>query len=189
MAIIPTVRCSQLKTAVDFCTNILDFRRIDGDEQPTDPGFVMLSRSGDALFLSSHVGDGKVGQAIVIMTEDVDDLFHKFVGRGSFLQNGTVPFTMARSIKRGGHASSTSTILTGTHSDSRKRGNAEGDLPICQFKYQCHSVASIVFRKHSTAAGSSIWNAAWAARLPTEIVRPFVPISSNASSSVASSPM
>ena len=52
-----------------------------------------------------------------------------------------------------------------------------------------HSVAKIAFRKHSTAAGSSILNAVAAGRLPTAIVRPLVPISSNASSSVSSSPI
>ena len=42
----------------------------------------VLSRAGDTLFLSSHTGDSKVGQAIVVMTEDVDALFTKFTHRG-----------------------------------------------------------------------------------------------------------
>jgi catechol 2,3-dioxygenase-like lactoylglutathione lyase family enzyme len=81
MAIIPTVRCNQLKAAVDFYTNVLDFRRMDSDEL-ADPAFVTLSRAGDTLFLSSHAGDGKVGQAIVVLTEDIDALFRKFTERG-----------------------------------------------------------------------------------------------------------
>jgi catechol 2,3-dioxygenase-like lactoylglutathione lyase family enzyme len=81
MAIIPTVRCNQLKTAVDFYTRVLDFRRMDSDEL-ADPAFVVLSRAGDTLFLSSHAGDGKIGQAIVILTEDIDALFRKFTERG-----------------------------------------------------------------------------------------------------------
>jgi catechol 2,3-dioxygenase-like lactoylglutathione lyase family enzyme len=82
MAIIPTVRCSQIRAAVDFYTKVLDFRMMDRDEQLTDPAFVVLSRAGDSLFLSSHVGDSKVGQVIVVMTEDVDALFRKFTDRG-----------------------------------------------------------------------------------------------------------
>lgn len=34
------------------------------------------------LFLSSHRGDGEFGQAIVVLTEDVDALFRKFKERG-----------------------------------------------------------------------------------------------------------
>ena len=82
MAIIPTVRCSQMKSTVDFYTKVLDFKRMDGDEQPADPTFVVLSRAGDTLFLSSHRGDGQFGQAIVVMAEDVDFLFEKFLARG-----------------------------------------------------------------------------------------------------------
>jgi catechol 2,3-dioxygenase-like lactoylglutathione lyase family enzyme len=82
MTIIPTVRCTDMKSAVQFYTKVLDFKRMDGDEPATDPTFVALSRAGDALFLSSHAGDGKVGQAIVIMAEDVDALFRTFLDRG-----------------------------------------------------------------------------------------------------------
>lgn len=82
MAIIPTVRCAQMRSAVDFYTKVLDFGRLDSDGDLVDPCFVPLSRDGDLLFLSSHGGDGTIGQAIVIMTEDVDALFKKFVGRG-----------------------------------------------------------------------------------------------------------
>jgi hypothetical protein len=60
---LPTVRCNQLKASVDFYTKVLDFGRMDNDEL-ADPAFVTLSRAGDTLFLSSHAGDGKVGQAI-----------------------------------------------------------------------------------------------------------------------------
>jgi hypothetical protein len=48
----------------------------------SDPSAVVLERAGDVLILSSHTGDGKAGQAIVIMTEGVDGLFEKFIGRG-----------------------------------------------------------------------------------------------------------
>jgi uncharacterized glyoxalase superfamily protein PhnB len=82
MAIIPTIRCSQMKLSMDFYTKVLDFTRADGDEDATDPSFVVLKRAGDSLFLSSNAGDGKFGQAVVVMTEDVDALFKKFLERG-----------------------------------------------------------------------------------------------------------
>jgi catechol 2,3-dioxygenase-like lactoylglutathione lyase family enzyme len=90
MAIIPVVRCTHLKESLDFYTR-LDFRRMDGDEDPTDPSFVVLSHAGDLLFLSSHRGDGAFGQAVVVMTEDIDALFEKFLARGLVPPNRDSP--------------------------------------------------------------------------------------------------
>jgi catechol 2,3-dioxygenase-like lactoylglutathione lyase family enzyme len=82
MAIIPTVRCSRIKASVDFYTKVLDFTQAGGDDDLTDPSFVVLTRDGDRLFLSSHGGDGAFGQAVAVMTEGVDALFEKFLTRG-----------------------------------------------------------------------------------------------------------
>jgi len=82
MAIIPTVRCRSLRQSLAFYTGVLDFTRIDGSDDDADEGFTVLSRAGDRLFLSTGAGDGEFGQAIVVMTEDIDTLFEKFLGRG-----------------------------------------------------------------------------------------------------------
>jgi catechol 2,3-dioxygenase-like lactoylglutathione lyase family enzyme len=81
MAIIPTVRCSRLKTSVAFYTNVLDFDCVEhgGDD---DPSFSVLMRGGALLILSSHGGDGAFGQAVVVLTDDVDALFRRFRARG-----------------------------------------------------------------------------------------------------------
>jgi catechol 2,3-dioxygenase-like lactoylglutathione lyase family enzyme len=81
MAIVPTVRCSDIRRSLDFYINVLDFRRAD-DSDSVDFGFAALIRAGDPLFLSTGSGDGEFGQAIVVMTEDVDALFEKFLARG-----------------------------------------------------------------------------------------------------------
>jgi catechol 2,3-dioxygenase-like lactoylglutathione lyase family enzyme len=75
MAIIPVVRCRDLTTSLTFYTQVLDFRRVDEDD-PT-PGFAILRRAGDLLFLSTGSGDGAFGQATVVMTQDIDALFPK----------------------------------------------------------------------------------------------------------------
>lgn len=82
MAIIPTVRCRNMRWSLAFYTGVLDFERVGGDEDPGDPSFCVLVREGHHLMLSSHGGDGEFGQAIVITTGDVDALFHAFRGRG-----------------------------------------------------------------------------------------------------------
>jgi catechol 2,3-dioxygenase-like lactoylglutathione lyase family enzyme len=82
MAIIPTVRCLSMRAALAFYTEILDFKRVDGDDTLHDRCFSVLARGGDYLFLSSHRGDGSFGQAIAALTDDVDALFRRFRERG-----------------------------------------------------------------------------------------------------------
>jgi catechol 2,3-dioxygenase-like lactoylglutathione lyase family enzyme len=95
MAIIPTVRCRSMRTSLAFYTGVLDFERVDGDDDLGDPSFSVLSRDGSQLFLSSHRGDGEFGQAIVITTNDVDALVLKFRARGLSTQgNPDAPETV-----------------------------------------------------------------------------------------------
>ena len=82
MAIIPTVRCRNMRRSLAFYTGVLDFDHVGGEGELDDPCFSVLVRDGDQLFLSSHGGDGQFGQAIVITTDNVDALFRKFRERG-----------------------------------------------------------------------------------------------------------
>jgi len=82
MAIIPTIRCRIMRTSLAFYTGVLDFARVDGDDDLGDPSFSVLSREGDQVFLSSHRGDGEFGQAVVVTTDDVDAVVRKFRARG-----------------------------------------------------------------------------------------------------------
>jgi catechol 2,3-dioxygenase-like lactoylglutathione lyase family enzyme len=82
MAIIPTVRCRNMQAALTFYTTVLDFMRTDGRDEERDPGFAILTRAGDDIFLSSGEGDGECGQALVVMVEDIDALFAKYQSRG-----------------------------------------------------------------------------------------------------------
>lgn len=82
MAIIPTVRCARISASLAFYTKVLDFTLVDGPASRVDPSVAILNRARDALILSSHAGDGKIGQAVVVMVEGVDALFDKFIRRG-----------------------------------------------------------------------------------------------------------
>jgi len=84
MAIIPTIRCSQIKASVEFYTKVLDFHRGDDDDL-IDPAHVVLRRAGDVIFLSSHAGDGPFGTHVTVMTEDIEALFAKFLAQGLVL--------------------------------------------------------------------------------------------------------
>jgi len=74
MSIIPTVRCRRMEASIAFYTNVLDFECVEhgGD---ADPSFSVLMRGGSLLLLSSHGGDGTFGQAILVLTDNVDALF------------------------------------------------------------------------------------------------------------------
>jgi catechol 2,3-dioxygenase-like lactoylglutathione lyase family enzyme len=82
MAIIPTIRCRNMRASLAFFTDVLDFERVDGDDTLDDPTFSVLARDGDLVFLSSHRGDGEFGQAIAVLVDDVNALFRKFRMRG-----------------------------------------------------------------------------------------------------------
>jgi len=82
MTLIPTVKCRAMGEAVAFYTNVLDFELVGTWPGPGDPAFSVLTREGHELHLSSHSGDGVVGQAVAVLVEDVDTLFASFVARG-----------------------------------------------------------------------------------------------------------
>jgi catechol 2,3-dioxygenase-like lactoylglutathione lyase family enzyme len=80
--IVPTVRCRDMAEAVAFYTGIFDFELAGTWPESGDPAFTVLRRDGGELHLSSHGGDGVYGQAIAVLTDEVDDLFARFVARG-----------------------------------------------------------------------------------------------------------
>ncbi|MBV6523121.1 MAG: hypothetical protein MNPFHGCM_03288 [Gemmatimonadaceae bacterium] len=82
MTIIPIVRCDSMRQSLAFYIQMLGFERIEGDDDADDPSFCVLSRDGDQLYLSSHPGDGKCGQAIVMETDDVDGEWQALRRRG-----------------------------------------------------------------------------------------------------------
>lgn len=82
MAIIPTLRCRNMRQSLAFYTGILDFERVDGEDQLDDPSFSVLARDGGCLFLSSHRGDGVFGAVVAVTTHEVDALFRTFRAHG-----------------------------------------------------------------------------------------------------------
>ena len=82
MAIIPTLRCRSMRQSLAFYSGVLDFERVNGDDEVSDPSFRVLARDGGQLYLSSHRGDGVFGTVVAITTNDIDALFRTFRARG-----------------------------------------------------------------------------------------------------------
>lgn len=82
MAIIPTLKSSDMKRSLTFYTGVLDFELRGRWPAEGDPAFAELARGADLLFLSSHSGDSAFGQAVVVTAPDIDALFAAFSARG-----------------------------------------------------------------------------------------------------------
>jgi len=78
---IPIFRCRNMKEAISFYTNILDFELKEPGASPDD--WVVALANGDAeLVLTGLEGDQKTGIAANVLVENVDDLFNKYLKRG-----------------------------------------------------------------------------------------------------------
>jgi catechol 2,3-dioxygenase-like lactoylglutathione lyase family enzyme len=80
MALIPVMRCRDMRASVAFYTGILDFERTDAAGDPAELDFIALERGGDRLALSHE--DGVFGAVVVVTTSDVDAVFRLFRRRG-----------------------------------------------------------------------------------------------------------
>lgn len=84
MKIIPLLRCNDLKEAIAFYTKVLDFT-LKYPEEADDEWVVTLSNNSAEILLSSIDGTPRV--AIIVMADDVDALFKKYIDRGLIVPN------------------------------------------------------------------------------------------------------
>lgn len=79
---VPIFRCSDMKKALSFYTNILDFK-INEPGASADDWVVLLTGDDDAqLMLTILEGDQKIGIAANVFVNEVDNRFQKYVQRG-----------------------------------------------------------------------------------------------------------
>ncbi len=78
---IPLFRCSNMKAAIQFYTEVLDFQLSEPGASSDD--WVVALQNGDAaLILTSLEGDQKIGIAANVLVDDIDSLFKKYIRRG-----------------------------------------------------------------------------------------------------------
>jgi catechol 2,3-dioxygenase-like lactoylglutathione lyase family enzyme len=82
MAIVPVLHCQSIGAALTFYTVVLDFEVVSDDGRSEDPAYRVLARRGHYLILSSHSGDSRPGQAVVVTSDDVDADWRRFRARG-----------------------------------------------------------------------------------------------------------
>ena len=86
MKTIPFLRCLNMKEAIDFYTNVLDFQLKDPNASVED--WVVDLINGEAeLGLTILEGDQKLGINVYVSVDEVDNLFRKYVSRGLVVPN------------------------------------------------------------------------------------------------------
>jgi catechol 2,3-dioxygenase-like lactoylglutathione lyase family enzyme len=84
MKIIPLLRCSDLKKAIDFYTNVLDFKLKYPNEAHNEWVAALINKDAEILLASA---DGTPRIAVYIMVDDVGGTFKKYVDRGLIVPN------------------------------------------------------------------------------------------------------
>ena len=84
MKIIPLLRCNDLKEAIAFYTNVLDFTLKYSDEANNEWAIELVNNDAEILLASR---DGTPRIAIIVRVDDVDALFKKYVERGLIVPN------------------------------------------------------------------------------------------------------
>jgi catechol 2,3-dioxygenase-like lactoylglutathione lyase family enzyme len=82
MKMIPIFRCTNMRRALRFYTEVLDFR-LKEHGASADDWVVALTNDDDAeLLLTSLEGDQKIGIAANVVVDDIDERFKKYLSRG-----------------------------------------------------------------------------------------------------------
>jgi catechol 2,3-dioxygenase-like lactoylglutathione lyase family enzyme len=84
MKIIPLLRCNDLKEAVAFYTNILDFT-LKYPEEADNEWVIEVINNDAEIMLTSRDGTPRI--PICIRVDDVDAIFKKYVERGLIVPN------------------------------------------------------------------------------------------------------
>ena len=86
MKTIPFLRCLDMKEAIEFYTQVLDFT-LKYSHASSDDWVVDLINEDAELGLTSLEGDQKLGINVYVRVDDVDTLFQKYVSRGLIVPN------------------------------------------------------------------------------------------------------
>ena len=84
MKIIPLLQCPDLKQAVVFYTNILDFTLKYPDESDNEWVITIVNKDIEILLVSK---DGTPRTSVYIRVDDVDAVFKKYSSRGLVVPN------------------------------------------------------------------------------------------------------
>lgn len=83
--VIPLLKCNDMKESFSLYKVILDFEHIGTWQSTGSPSFSLIRKEDIDIQLSTHSGDGAVGNVVTIVVQGIDRLFQKFLARGLIL--------------------------------------------------------------------------------------------------------
>src|SRR5687768_10906163 len=86
MKMVPIFRCSDMKKAITFYTEVLDFELQDPNASAEDWVVVLINGKAE-LMLTRLEGDQKIGIAANVLVNEIDSLFQKYLTRGLDITN------------------------------------------------------------------------------------------------------
>ncbi len=90
MSIEPFIKSSNIKTSLEFYSDILDFKVIQApDPNPEDflSVYAFLEREGSFVHISEHSGDGVFGNVLYIRVKNLDATYQAFLNNGLQVQD------------------------------------------------------------------------------------------------------
>lgn len=78
---IPIFRCTNMKAALSFYTEVLDFKLSEPGASEND-WVVALQNEDAGLILTILEGDQKIGISTNVLVDNVDEVFQKYTKRG-----------------------------------------------------------------------------------------------------------
>ena len=84
MKIVPLLRVNNIKEAIAFYTNILDFELKYPDAELNDWGVDLINKDAELQLTSM---EGVFGLAVNVYVDEVDELFAKYLSRGLDVSN------------------------------------------------------------------------------------------------------
>ena len=89
MSIAPFLKCSDIKSSLNFYTNLLDFNVVqapDLDPEAFMSMYAYLKREESFIHLSQHAGDGVFGNVIYVQVNNIDKIYSAFLNMGLKIQ-------------------------------------------------------------------------------------------------------
>ncbi|RYU93591.1 glyoxalase superfamily protein [Emticicia agri] len=81
MKIIPLFKCHHMQEAIDFYTQVLDFRQKYPEETANDAVVDLINEEAE-LQLTQYESDTLYGSVVNIVVTDIDERFQRYLDRG-----------------------------------------------------------------------------------------------------------
>ena len=90
MSIEPFIKSSNIKTSLEFYSDVLDFKVVQAPDPNPEAflsAYTFLEREGSFVHISEHSGDGVFGNVLYIRVKNLDATYQTFLNNGLQVQD------------------------------------------------------------------------------------------------------